>query len=185
MKKLIFCLLLNYAFISLSLSQGLYDLKPFKGYYVSATYQEEGQWPISLSFMCSSLDCIYSCKDMSANKIIINIVDSSYIIPLELIPNFSLFKYSLKEGDSNILQYIEEYEDVCGTLFSQHKKKDNIVLNDSSKLDFEYAKYYGFILCPRRGNELYNMKIVCGSINYSEYPNVKLGIPIFSGFIEK
>ena len=59
------------------------------------------------------------------------------------MPNFSLFKYSLKTSDSEILPYVGEYDDVCGTLFSQHKKKDNIVLNDSSKLDFEYAKYYG------------------------------------------
>lgn len=185
MKKLIFCLLLNFAFISLSLSQGLYDLKPFKGYYVSAIYQRKGEWPMSFNFLCSSLDCIYSCKDKPEDNIINNIIDSAYIIPVEYVPNFSLFKYSLKTSDSEILPYVGEYDDVCGTLFSQHKKKDNIVLNDSSKLDFEYAKYYGFILCPRRGNELYNMKIVCGSINYSEYPNVKLGIPIFSGFIEK
>lgn len=182
MKKLFLCSFLNYTFILLSFSQDLYNLKPFNGYYVSATLQKKGQWPISLTFMCSSLDCIYRCENMSTNKVIDNIIDSSYIIPLELIPNYSLFKYSLKANDSNILKYIEKYEDVFEKKFLQNKKIYCIALNDSSKLNCEYAKYYGFILCPKQDSDLYKIKIVCGSINYSEYPNIKLSIPIISGF---
>lgn len=184
MRKLISYLLLTCAFISFSYSQELYDLRPFKGYYVSATLIEKGKWPISLNFMCSSLDCIYSCKYNQRDKIITNIIDSAYIIPLELIPNLSLFKYTLKTNDSKLLPYIEEYTDMYEKLFLQSRRKQNILLSDSSKLDCEYSKYYGFILCPKQDSDLYKIKIVCGSINYAEYPNIKLAIPIVSGFIK-
>ena len=71
---------------------------------------------------------------------------------------------------------------MCEALFSQNKIKDHILLKDSTNLDFEYANYYGFILCPSRENDLYKTEIVCGSINYAEYPNIKLAIPIITGF---
>ena len=182
MRKLLLCLLLTCMFESLIFSQDLYDFKPFKGYYVSAIYQRKGEWPMSLNFLCSSLDCIYSCKDKPEDNIINNIIDSAYIIPVEYVPNFSLFKYSLKTSDSEILPYVGEYAEMCEALFSQNKIKDHILLKDSTKFDFEYANYYGFILCPRRENDLYQTEIVCGSINYAEYPNIKLAIPIISGF---
>ena len=109
MRKLLLCLLLTCVFESLSFSQDLYDFKPFKGYYVSAIYQRKGEWPMSFNFLCSSLDCIYRCKDKPKDNIINNIIDSAYIIPVEYVPNFSLFKYSLKTSDSEILPYIGEY----------------------------------------------------------------------------
>lgn len=98
------------------------------------------------------------------------------------MPNFSLFKYSLKTSDSEILPYVGEYAEMCEALFSKNKIKDHILLKDTTKFDFEYANYYGFILCPRRENDSYKTEIVCGSFNYAEHPNIKLAIPIISGF---
>lgn len=114
----------------------MYDFKPFKGYYVSATYQRKGEWPMSFNFLCSSLDCIYSCKDKPEDNIINNIIDSAYIIPVEYVPNFSLFKYSLKTSDSEILPYVGEYAEMCEALFSKNKIKDHILLKDTTKFDF-------------------------------------------------
>ena len=80
-------------FESLIFSQDLYDFKPFKGYYVSATYQRKGEWPMSFNFLCSSLNCIYSCKYKPEVNIINNIIDSAYIIPVEYVPNVTIQQY--------------------------------------------------------------------------------------------
>lgn len=182
MKKIILALLLTYA--AVSFSQNLYDIKPFKGYLVSATYNKNGQWPISFEFMCNSLEFINSSNNVSTNKIIDNIVDSTYIVPIEIMQNLSLFEYFLNENDKELLQYTQEYTDIYRKLFSRHRKKGSIIFKDSSILNYEYAKYYGFILCPKRDSKIYKTKIVCGSIDYSEYPNIKLCLPIVSGFIK-
>lgn len=165
-------------------SQNQYEIKPFKGYLVSAIFNGKGQWPISLNFMCTSLECIYSNKELTADNVINKIIDSSYIIPFEFVPNLSLFKYFTGENKPDILLYVREYTKIYETLFLRHRKKDYILLKDSSDFNFEYIKYYGFIFCPTKDSEIYETKIVCGSIDYSKYPNIKLGIPIISGFIE-
>lgn len=165
-------------------SQNKYDIKPFKGYLISSTFNKKGQWPISLNFMCTSLECIYNYKGLTTNEFINNIIDSTYIVPVELIPNLSLFKYFTRENNTDILPDIREYTYIYETLFLRYREKNNILLKDSSKFDFEYIKYYGFIFCPTKDSEIYKTKIVCGSIDYTEYPNIKLGIPIISGFID-
>lgn len=162
----------------------MYDIKPFNGYLVSAIFNEKGQWPISLNFMCTSLECIFKNKDLTTNDIINKIIDSNFIVPLEFIPNSSLFKYITRKNDIELLPYIKEYTYIFETSFSRYRKKKHLHLNDSCKLYFEYIKYYGFILCPTKNSKIYKTKIVCGSIDYTEYPNIKLGIPIISGFID-
>lgn len=174
-----FCLCL---FTSSANSQDHNEIRLIDGYIVDCLIQEKDRWPIGISYICDSVNFVDTFKPMSAQQSIDYMIDSYPIVPVEFVPGMTMLKMFLKEKETTILPKCINYTSYCNGQFSKNKSKCQVILNDTSKLVFEYARFYGFVIYLKKDNELYEEKINCGTIDYSIHPNLKLCLPIISGF---
>lgn len=177
------CLLFNFSLKSICQKPLTipYKIDFYTGYVANLWIMKSGCYPLLLSVMVDNIDFIKTCKNLSINEVVNWFINNSYLIPLQIFSDRMMFEELCGGLNIELMNNILKYQENYTKQSYYYIKHGNVKLKANYKLYYEYSKYSGIIFIPLKGNELYNFD--CSeSINFEEYPNIKIVMPIYSGY---